>query len=206
MNYALEASRLARGKFPADRLSDLGATWWTPTGPTSEPITVAEQKVWSAIDHPDMDASLAKYIKAAREFSEMHCGRCWVPRTMTMTLDNWPASGDLFLPFKPCIAVTGVREYNDNGTYSVFPLANLGWDFDTGRVYVKSSTPSGSRARSAIEISWNCGYDSGHGGIPPSVIPGLLAWVNDIYENRYTSTTPPASTGGAFDLLRDIHF
>lgn len=61
--------------------------------PEAEPVTLPEAKTYLRIDHDSEDDDIRIWIKAAREYAEVHCKRRFVTQTVTVKLDYWPADG-----------------------------------------------------------------------------------------------------------------
>lgn len=64
------------------------------TGPTAEPVSLAEAAAHLRIDTPEegdpLHAELSAWIKAARLYAEKHTGRKFGDQTWKLTLDEWP--------------------------------------------------------------------------------------------------------------------
>ncbi len=61
------------------------------TPPAAEPVSLAEQKLWSKVDVTDDDALIAANIRAARLYVEKHLGKQLVTATWKVTLDRFPS-------------------------------------------------------------------------------------------------------------------
>lgn len=58
--------------------------------PEAEPVTLPEAKAHLRIDHTDEDDLIRLWIRAAREYAEVHCQRRFVTQTVQVKLDSWP--------------------------------------------------------------------------------------------------------------------
>jgi hypothetical protein len=64
--------------------------------PASEPVTVAELRLWAKLDDYGDDATLTRMLKTARIWVERATGRALITQTWTATLDRWPRERPLF--------------------------------------------------------------------------------------------------------------
>src|SRR5699024_3744835 len=94
----------------------------TVTPPTTEPLTAAEAKTHLRVDHTEEDAWITRAIKAAREFSEEHCGTRWLTQTVKLTLAGWPYEREpgtglyaIRIPVEPVPTIVAVRYYDAAG-------------------------------------------------------------------------------------------
>lgn len=67
------------------------------TGPSVEPVTVAECKLDSRIDGTEFDELLPALILAAREMCEQEAGRKLITQTWRVTAEAWPMREDTFV-------------------------------------------------------------------------------------------------------------
>lgn len=82
------------------------------TGPTQEPVTLAEARAQCRVDHVLEDAKIAGYIVAARELVEGMTGRALAVQTFELTLDDFPR-WTIHLPRAPVTSITSIA-YTDS--------------------------------------------------------------------------------------------
>lgn len=124
------------------------------TGPTEEPVSLAEAKAHCRIDSTDDDGLLAGYILAARKYCEGDTRRAFLTQTWDYTIDyQWPyinkgvtfANGQTYygspyqyhqiiLPFGNLQSVTSVTYIDQDGATQTL---------DTSQYTVKSDETSG---------------------------------------------------------------
>lgn len=89
------------------------------TGPTVEPVTLAEARTHLRITHPDLDAQIAAQIIAARMHVENFTRRALINQTWDFTWDyNWPRDSHgpvLVIPLQPLVSVSSVAYVPDGG-------------------------------------------------------------------------------------------
>ena len=92
----------------------------TVTGPTHEPITLEEARVWAKFDADDtsQDAMILGIIVAARRYAENYTGRAFVQRTLELRFPYFP-SHVIELPRPPLRSVSYVRYIDVDGTEQV---------------------------------------------------------------------------------------
>lgn len=71
------------------------------TGPTAEPVTLAQAKVAARVDDTAFDAIITAAIPAARIICEHETGRRLAEQTWRYELDDWPAASDLLPECNP---------------------------------------------------------------------------------------------------------
>lgn len=87
------------------------------TGPTAEPVTLAEAKrqLFLAESDTQSDAELVSRIQAAREQWEHDTDSYLLTQTLSVTAEMF-AGRDIVLPGKPLQSVTHVKYYDDANT------------------------------------------------------------------------------------------
>lgn len=161
--------------------TDIGCAWALVTGPTQEPITLAEAKAQARITDDHSNSLLLAFIKTAREEAERLMGRGLYTQTWKLTLDWWPTV--IPLPMAgPLQSVTHVKYYDADGVQQT--LATSYYDTDTlslpGRVVLKPEqswpTLQSDRRNGRIEIQYVVG-SSTIADIPETWKQGIRAYV-----------------------------
>ncbi|MCE7982538.1 MAG: hypothetical protein DYG89_15210 [Caldilinea sp. CFX5] len=154
------------------------------TGPTEEPVTLAEAKAHCRVEHTDDDAYITAVITTARVYVEQ---RCWISlctQTWRQYLDGWP--GDCrALTYPPVTAISNVtyRDYGGNtltlaaGVYTLTPdnlcfclAANQAWP----TVALWPQWP--------IAITYTAGWAAA--AVPTPLKQAMLLLIGHWYENR----------------------
>lgn len=158
------------------------------TPPTEEPVTVAQVKAQTRVEHTADDALIAVYLAAARELCEEMARRAFVTQTLRLTLDDWPCSRIVQLPRPPLISVTSIVYTDDDGVTATLPATDYVVDTDSepGRVALKSvaSWPSVNlREAGAVKITYQAGYGAA-AVCPKKYQMAVLLLAAHLYERR----------------------
>ena len=89
--------------------------WKVSTAPSSEPITLAEAKLYLRVDTTADDALITALITAARETVERYTSRALVTQTITQVLDCFPGFG-FRLAVHPVQSITSITYKDSNGS------------------------------------------------------------------------------------------
>jgi uncharacterized phiE125 gp8 family phage protein len=110
------------------------------TGPTSEPVTLAEarRQLFLAEGDTSQDAELTSRIQAAREQWEHDTDSVLFTRTLSVTSERF-AGREIQLESRPVTSITHIKYYDENDTLQTF----------------SSSKYSLNAAEREIELDWN---------------------------------------------------
>lgn len=88
------------------------------SGPTAEPITLAEARAQCRIDHVIDDAVLARLILDAREWAQGYTRRNFIAQTWDYSMDSFPIV--IRLPIGPATSITSISYYDTNNALQTF--------------------------------------------------------------------------------------
>jgi uncharacterized phiE125 gp8 family phage protein len=172
------------------------------TGPTTEPISLAEVKSQLRIDGSTEDTLLNLYIAAAREYCENRTGRTFHQQTLEWVLDAFPSGSSITLPrATPLIAISSVKYKDSDGTETTWSSAEYIADTDSvpgGLVlgYNESWPSFTPYPVSPIRIRYTAGIATTSPVTEASDLiktPHLLL-VGGLYENRESEITEAGLT------------
>lgn len=165
------------------------------TPPASEPVSLAEAKLFLRIDHTVEDTLIATLIGAAREAVETGCGRALITRRVRESLDIWrrDAVGGATLALGPVTGVVVVRLLADNGAQSIIDPERyrLEGDRDRPRLVFASGLPATLRSAGGIEIEYDAGYAASAADLPVALRLAALHIVAALYEARQGEAALP---------------
>lgn len=160
----------------------------TITPPASEPVSLAEAKLYLRIDHAHEDALIQTLIAAAREAVEAAIGRALITRTVRESLDIWvrEAAQGAVLGLGPVVDVTAVRLLAENGSQSVLDpeTYRVEGHRDRPRLVFAAGVPATLREIGGVEIEYVCGYADEAAELPVALRLATLQIVASLYELR----------------------
>jgi uncharacterized phiE125 gp8 family phage protein len=160
----------------------------TITPPASEPIALAEAKLFLRVDHNAEDSLIATLIGAAREAVEAGIGRALITRRVRESLDIWrrDAVSGAVLGLGPVTNVVAVRLIADNGAQSVIDPERyrLEGHRDRPRLVFPPGLPATLRSAGGIEIEYDCGYADDAADLPVALRVATMQIVASLYELR----------------------
>jgi uncharacterized phiE125 gp8 family phage protein len=166
------------------------------TPPASEPVSLAEAKLFLRIDHDVEDDLIVMLIAAAREAVEAATGRALIKRRVRENLDLWrrEAVNGAALGLGPVSAVIAVRLLADNGSQSVIDPERyrLEGERDRPRLVFPPGLPATLRSAGGIEIEYECGFAGNASGVPVALRLATLQIVASLYELRTGEAGVPA--------------
>ncbi len=156
------------------------------TGPTSEPLTLAEAKAFLRVEHDDDDDVIAALIAGARIHVEAGTRRALITQTWRIVRDAWPVSGRLALLPAPLRSLTAARVYREDGTTQSLDLQAFVVDKAAAPAvlaFAAWSLPAPGRAVGGIEIDIETGYGAAS-DVPEALRQAIRLLVAHWYENR----------------------
>jgi uncharacterized phiE125 gp8 family phage protein len=165
------------------------------THPASEPVSLAEAKLFLRVDHNAEDDLIATLIGAAREAVEAGVGRALLTRRVRENLDIWrrDAVNGAVLGLGPVTNVVAVRLLADNGAQSVIDPERyrLEGNRDRPRLVLPSGFPATLRSAGGIEIEYDCGFADEADDLPIALRLATLQIVAALYELRQGESSIP---------------
>ncbi|MCR6646548.1 MAG: head-tail connector protein [Terricaulis sp.] len=165
--------------------------------PASEPVSLAEAKLFLRVDHEAEDDLITALIIAAREAVEAGCGRALITRRVRESLDIWrrEAINGAVLGLGPVSAVIAVRLIADNGAQSVLDPERyrLEGQRDRPRLVFPPGLPATLRSAGGIEIEYDAGFADDAADLPSALRMAVLQIIASLYEARDGAGGAPAS-------------
>ena len=162
-------------------------------GPTVEPISLAEAKLWLKIDGAEEDDLISALIVAARLMVEAETGQVLIGQNWRLVGDTWPESELVPVWIGRILSVTGGRVYAANGTAT--PIAANRFTVIAGMVppsILPLDRPLPGRAYAGIEIDIRLGYGELAANVPETIRLAIRRLVTLWYENRGDRGDPQA--------------
>ena len=164
------------------------------TGPSVEPVTVAEAKAHLRLEHSADDTLIGSLITAARLFIESVTSRAFMTQTLMMTLQCFPACGRIDLVRSPVQTVSHIKYLDSAGALQTLDSANYAlsagrepaqiWKASNGTYpLVLTDNPN------AVQVTYVAGYGNNASDVPENVKQAIKFLVSHWYENRETVTS-----------------
>ncbi|HVY87151.1 MAG TPA: head-tail connector protein [Caulobacterales bacterium] len=163
--------------------------------PASEPVSLAEAKLFLRVDHNAEDDLITTLIAAAREAVEAGCGRALITRRVRESLDIWrrEAVNGAVLGVGPVTNIVAVRLLADNGSQSVIDPERyrLEGSRDRPRLVFAAGLPATMRSAGGVEIDYDAGFADDPADLPLALRLATLQIVGALYEARQGAASIP---------------
>jgi uncharacterized phiE125 gp8 family phage protein len=156
------------------------------TGPSLEPVTLAEMKLWLKIDGSEDDTVINALIVSARLSVEAVTKRILITQSWRVVLDEWRQGGLIRLPTGPLQSVTAARVYDAAGAATSVPASTFLVDNSSRspRLIVTGPVPSPGRVIAGIEIDCTLGYGATGSTVPEPLRLAIRLLATFWFENR----------------------
>jgi uncharacterized phiE125 gp8 family phage protein len=176
------------------------------TGPTVEPVTLAEAKAHLRVEVADDDALISRLIAAARQMAETRLRRALVNQTWDLVLDRWPPlrladSGRVYQTLNMPWAAASTIEVTNPALVSVTSITYLDPAGGTqtvnsgdyvvlagtpGLIFpaVGKSWPAVQSRPGVITVRYVAGFGADATTVPECVKTWILMHLGSWYENR----------------------
>jgi uncharacterized phiE125 gp8 family phage protein len=155
--------------------------------PSSEPISLADAKLYLRVEHEDDDDLIAALIAAARVQVEAQTRRALITQTWRLTRDVWPAGGALPILPVPLREVTAIGVYDAEGMIHTLDVDKFHIDNVSAPAilaFARGAPPAPGRLRAGIEIDIEAGYGDTGEDVPEPFKQAIRLLVAHWYENR----------------------
>jgi len=164
------------------------------TGPTIEPVTLAEVKAQIGIlpTNTDQDGLITRRIGQARAWAERYCHRAFMSQTLELRLHVFPTN--IELPWPPVSAIVSVKYIDNDGVEQTMDAADYVFDdYDETpsiRVAFGESWPTTRGEPHAVRVQYTAGY-----GTAKSAVPDLLREAMLLLIGHWMNFQPQAENG-----------
>jgi uncharacterized phiE125 gp8 family phage protein len=159
------------------------------TGPTAEPVTLAECKVDLRVDHTADDTLITALIVNCRQEAELLARRSFVNQTLELSLSGWPCDNAIRLPFPPLVSITSVTYTDVDNVSATMPCTDYIAivDLEPGLVTLakgKTWPTAILRPIMPIRVRYVAGYGATAASVPERYKTLIRALVAVRYEYR----------------------
>ena len=174
------------------------------TGPSAEPITLAEAKAFLRVEHDDDDDLISALVAGSRIHVETQTRRALITRRVIETKDKWcfDARDAIRLRLAPIAALHEIRVSG-----AVVPAETYALDaaHDPPRLRFSISPPSPSAAIAGIEIEYDAGYGADAQDVPEALRQAVRLALAAAYEDRAGAIALPEAARALIGPFRIVH-
>jgi uncharacterized phiE125 gp8 family phage protein len=167
------------------------------TPPEIEPVTVAEVKLHTHINHDVEDSLISGWIKSGRELAEEYHGYAYLQQKCVISFDTFPCL-PLRIPMSPLVSIDSIKYYDDENQEQEIDLSQFVVDTDSipGRIAFLKNTyswPNISNLRpiDSVKIAFTCGMGMTAESVPAKVKDAIMLYCAHRNENRAAEGAPP---------------
>jgi uncharacterized phiE125 gp8 family phage protein len=160
------------------------------TGPATEPLTLAEAKLYLRVDSTSEDDLITALIKAARLQVENKTYRMLITQTWDLILDKTDLNESLIQIYKqPVTAISSIKYYDSNNTEQTLSATNYQTEVSSNPAKVQIITfPQIYDRLGAVTIRFVAGYANA-GAVPQDIKQAMYFLIGHMYENRQMAVT-----------------
>ena len=160
------------------------------TGPATEPLTLAEAKLYLRVDSTSEDDLITALIKAARLQVENKTYRMLITQTWDLILDKKDLNESLIQIYKqPITAISSVKYYDVNNTEQTMSASDYQTEVSSNPAKVQIITfPQIYDRLGAVTIRFVAGYANA-GAVPQDIKQAMYFLIGHLYENRQAVVT-----------------
>jgi uncharacterized phiE125 gp8 family phage protein len=167
--------------------------------PGSEPLTLAETKLYLRVDGSAEDALIANLITAARMTAEQWLRRSLITQSWKLTYQDFLPS-QIRLPMGPVTSVQSVIVTQKDDSQQTISPSLYRLDASHEHLCVESEI-----AGWQIDVVYGCGYGDST-AVPAPIRQGMLGHIAELYESRGETDieTMPAQTARLYMPYRAV--
>lgn len=161
------------------------------TGPSKEPLTLAEAKAHLHVDDTDSDGLISALIVAARQHVESYTRRQLIEQTWDYQLDAFPC-GCLVVPLAPVSAISSITYLDTAGATQTWSSSSYRTDLPDGpwaqrpRIEPVYGTnyPSTYGVMNAVAVRCVSGYGTKGTDVPHAILSAMKLLIGHWFANR----------------------
>jgi len=168
------------------------------SAPASEPVSLAEAKLYLRVDGTAEDALISDLIVAARMSAENFLRRSLITQSWKLAYNDYvDYEVDLMMP--PVVSIASVMIRDRDGSSQTFAAGNYYLNAAKNKL-IFDTTPVGD----LLEITYNTGYGSAS-QIPQPIKYGILAHIAALYDERgLPGQAMPAQVSALYAPFREV--
>jgi uncharacterized phiE125 gp8 family phage protein len=169
------------------------------TGPSIEPVTVAEAKSHMRVDDATDDTLIGNYIVAARRWAERFTNRQFIEATWKLHMPQFPE--EIRLPLPPTSSVTSIVYIDTDGNTQTLDSGEYQTNLKTEPALIKPAySTSWPDIRggdyNSVTVTYVTGYGTATTDVPEDIRTAIRILVSHFYEAR-----EPIIVGSAISVV-----
>ena len=167
--------------------------------PVTEPLTLAETKIYLRVDGTDEDALIGDLIASARVMAEQWLRRSLMSQTWKLAYD-YGIAPCVWLPMGPIVDVASVILFADDESMTTLASDQYWLNAAKDKLTLQSEV-----CARRVEITYHTGYGDAE-DVPPPIKLGMLAHVAQLYDNRGEGLAEPfpSQSAGLYLPFREV--
>jgi uncharacterized phiE125 gp8 family phage protein len=157
------------------------------TGPTTEPLTLAEAKLHCRIPESEKghDEILVELVRSAREQVENDTQQALLTQTFTLGIENFPGDGRIPVPMKPLQSVTSITYYDSGNSQQTLSSSVYGVNTAERLIYreYNQSWPSYTGKPGGIVVTFVAGYGDSAAEVPSILKHAMKLQISKWFEH-----------------------
>lgn len=166
------------------------------TPPATEPLTLAEAKLFLRVDGTAEDALITDLMVAARMAAEEHLRQSLITQSWKLAFDDY-APEETFLPRGPVTGITSVTQFARDGS-STLVSSSTYYLNAAKHTLIFDTVPLAFR----VEIVYGTGYGDAT-AVPKPLKQGILAHMAAMYESRDEGAALPPAAVALYQPFRE---
>ncbi len=157
------------------------------TPPASEPVSLAQAKLFLRVEHDADDDLIAALIAAARVQVEAQTRRALIAQGWRLVRDVWPSGVMIPILPVPLIQVNAIGVYDAAGMLQMLDVDDFSIDTVSAPAilaFERGAVPVPGRPNGGIEIDIEAGYGDVATDVPEPLRQAIRLLVAHWYENR----------------------
>lgn len=163
------------------------------TGPSVEPVTLAEAKAHLRQDVADEDALITTLIAAARQWAENFTHRAFITQTWDLKLDDFPdLECAIELPLAPVSAITSITYVDQNNVTQTWSSTLYLTDLPSGPTAQRGRIspayaqyyPVPLTVLNAVTVRFVAGYGASPASVPEAIRAAIKLLIGHWFERR----------------------
>jgi uncharacterized phiE125 gp8 family phage protein len=165
--------------------------------PASEPVTLAQAKLFLRVDGTDDDALITDLITAARLAAESHTRLSLLTQSWKLAFDHALENGT-FLPKGPVQSVSSVIAYD---AYNTPTVLGGGYWLNAPKNRLMLAAPVFA---CRIEVAYACGFGDAADAVPGPITQGMLLHIGALYDQRGGQAAIPPAALDLYNPFREV--